>query len=39
MHLHSVACITIAAIAFVSTVILFAIDGKLMSLVKDKDEA
>ena len=35
----SKACITIAAIAFVSTVILFALDGKLMSLVKDKDEA
>lgn len=35
----SKACITIAVIAFVSTVILFAIDGKLMSLVKDKDEA
>lgn len=32
------ACITIAAVAFASTIILFAIDGKLMSLVKNKDE-
>lgn len=32
------ACITIAAVAFASTIILFAINGKLMSLVKNKDE-
>lgn len=32
------ACITIAAVAFASAIILFAIDGKLMSLVKNKDE-
>lgn len=32
------ACFTIAVVAFASTVILFAMDGKLMSLVKNKDE-